>query len=164
MRLLTDAQVLEVSGGLVGEAAARLREALAQAPSLRTVRLDSAGGTIIVAIEMQAAIAARGLDTEVRGTCNSACTVAFLGGKVRHAFVGSQFGFHRASTSGQPLSVADLIVRGLYLHAGVAEDFVDKVLATPFDEMWFPGMAEMRRAGFVSAPNLPQSNLPQSAR
>ena len=145
MRVLADAQVLEISGGLVGATAAKLREALEQSPSVRTVRLDSAGGVIIVAIEMQAAIAARGLETEVRGTCNSACTVAFLGGKVRHAFVGARFGFHRASPAGQPLSVADLIVRGLYLHAGVAEEFVDKVLATPFDDMWFPAMAEMRR-------------------
>ena len=85
---------------------------------------------------------------------NSACTVAFLGGKVRHAFVGARFGFHRASAEGEGPSVADLIVRGLYLHAGVAEVFVDRVLGTPHAEMWFPSLTELRESGFVSTPSL----------
>jgi hypothetical protein len=154
IRVLADAHVVEIAGGLVGATAEKLREVLARVPDVRTVRLDSAGGILAVGIEVQAAIATHGLETEVLGTCNSACTVAFLGGKVRHAFVGARFGFHRASGEGENLSVADLIVRGLYLHAGVAEAFVDRVLATPHAEMWFPSLTELREAGFVSRPAL----------
>lgn len=154
IRLLADARVVEIVGGLVGATAEKLRGVLAQAPDVRTVRLESAGGILAVGIEVQTAIATRGLETEVLGTCNSACTVAFLGGKVRHAFVGARFGFHRASQAGESVSVADLIVRGLYLHAGVAEAFVDRVLATPHDEMWFPSLTELRESGFVSRPAL----------
>ena len=154
IRVLADARVVEIVGGLVGATAEKLRAVLAQAPDVRTVRLESAGGILAVGIEVQAAIATRGLETEVLGTCNSACTVAFLGGKVRHAFVGARFGFHRASAEGEGPSVADLIVRGLYLHAGVAEVFVDRVLGTPHAEMWFPSLTELRESGFVSTPSL----------
>ena len=150
VRVLPGGAVIEVSGPLIGAMGEQLRAALREAPEAKLVRLNSAGGIIATALEIQTAILARGMATEVRHVCNSACTIAFLGGKQRTAVRGARFGFHRASAADASFNSADLMVRGLYLHAGVTEDFVHRALAAPHETMWFPPITAMLKAGFVS--------------
>ena len=151
VRALPGGTVIEISGALIGPLGEQFSAVLEQTPNARRVRLDSVGGVIATALEIQSQILARGLETEVRNICNSACTIAFLGGKRRYAMRGARIGFHRASAADMHVSSADLMVRGLYLHAGVTEDFVAKVLDTPHDSMWFPPIAALLKSGFVSA-------------
>lgn len=150
-RLLAGGAMLEISGPLMGDAARLVRAAMEEAPNLRHVRLASEGGMIGIGIEVQTAIRARGLDTDVRGQCNSACTLAYLGGARRTAASGARFGFHGTEGAGPHALAAHLITRGMYLHAGVPEAFVDRALAVPQSELWFPSMAELLHAGIVSA-------------
>src|ERR1043165_5038765 len=99
VRALPGGTVIEISGALIGPVGEQFSAVLEQTPNARRVRLDSIGGTIATALENQSLIVARGLETEVRHMCNSACTIAFLGGKKRYAMRGARIGFHRASAA-----------------------------------------------------------------
>jgi len=151
VRASPDGTVLEISGPLLGNVGAQVQGALSTSPRVRMVRLDSEGGVIAVGLEVQTAIKQRGLNTDVRGICSSACTIAFLGGVRRSAAQDARLGFHGAGGDDGATLAAQLIVRGLYLHAGLAEGFVDRALATPHDEMWYPSAAELRDAGVLTA-------------
>jgi hypothetical protein len=150
VRVAAAGTAVEVVGALEGEAARRLEAALAAAPGARVVVLESGGGNLAVALEAYRLIRARGLDTAARGVCASACAVAFLAGARRSAAAGTRFGFHRASGAGAAVGVADLVLRGMFRHAGVDEAFTERVLATPHETTWWPERAEVEGAGVLT--------------
>jgi len=86
-----------ISGVISNETVHNLANILARS-RVSVVYFDSPGGDLLAGIEMGALIHALGLSTAVSwtGECESACALAFLGGKIRFE-VGdlSRFGFHR---------------------------------------------------------------------
>jgi hypothetical protein len=148
-----DADELELAGGLRAGVADRVAAAMASAPQLTVLSLDSIGGRIGEARSIGALIHARGLVTEVRGMCLSACTVAFLAGKERVGHVKARFGFHRYAFPG--LSEAEMVKvaeqdRIAFRAAGVSEAFVDKAFSAPNTEMWSPSGDEAMKAGYLT--------------
>lgn len=157
VRVLPSGEDIAITGPVIQGVAAAFRAALARAPKARLVRLESGGGTLDAAIDLYAAIRVHGLETAAQGRCESACTVAFMGGRRRHAAPGSRLGFHRASGAARPeFPLADYIVRGLYVQSGMAEWFADRVMETPHEAMWHPSLEEMRRAGVITDVGIPQ--------
>ena len=150
VRILPGGSDIEIVGTFSLGISQKFAAVLAAAPNARLVRLNSGGGMLSEAMLIQSAIKARGLDTAVHTTCESACTIAYLGGRQRFAAPGARFGFHSTGSTPGELGAAGLMVRGFYAQASLAEDFVDQVMATPVTRMWYPDMPALRRAGVVT--------------
>jgi len=156
VRVLPSGEDIAISGPITQGLGAAFRAALEKAPKARLVRLESGGGTLDVAIDLYAAIRSHGLDTAVQGKCESACTIAFMGGRRRFAAPRARLGFHRASGVDRPeFPMADYIVRGMYVQSGMAEWFADKVMDTPHTTLWHPSLAELQRGAVVTDVGIP---------
>lgn len=138
-------------------------------PAIRTVVLNSTGGSTETGRSMAHIIVKFGLDTEVVGRCLSACTLIFMGGKQRILPKGSVLGFHRSYVEVINLGngkkskslVADEYDRGLdetlanvtfMVERGVDIRFTLKALRYEPADMWLPSRAELTAAGVLTAP------------
>lgn len=156
VRILPSGEDIAVAGSFTDGLGEAFRAVLLRAPKARLVRLESTGGRFDIAIDLYIAIRLRGLDTAVQGTCASACTIAFMAGSRRHAGPAAKLGFHRAASPKEAaFPMVDYMIRGLYLHAGMAESFAERALSTPHAGMWWPKLEEMRRAGVVTDIGIP---------
>ncbi len=157
VRVGPDGDTLYVEGsyGLGGEEL--VRRALDHNPGLRTVVLAGPGGRISVGFELYEMFRERKLATRVDDECASACTFAFLGGVERSISPGGQLGFHRGSFPG--LSDNDMyesnrdLRRFLLIHAKLTPQFVDRVIATPPDEIWVPTPQELLAGRVINRVN-----------
>jgi hypothetical protein len=150
IRVLPDGTVVEISGSFSAAMVPDFVAALAQAPQVRTVRLESPGGYVQPAIAVAKIIRTRGLDTYVVRLCVSACTLAFLGGHQRYLAPDARLGFHQAQAPGVPPEQVDLTMRQAYGGSGLPADFIDHVLQTPPRAMWFPTRDQLRDAGITT--------------
>lgn len=146
----TNGEIIEISGPLRWSVVGRVRDALAQAPNARAIRLDSPGGRIGVGLELHDIVRAHGLDTLVTGGCASACTDVFLAGRRRWAAEDAKLGFHQGAIGGAVSRLIDAGATRLYTNAGVAADFIARVLAVGGGGLWVPQVAELRAARVVT--------------
>lgn len=140
-----DGRSLLLRGSLGSGSAARVRAALAEAPAVQWVRLDSAGGRLLEAETIAAEIQRLGLDTHVEGHCASACTLVLLAGRTRTAAPEAQIGFHRPQFAGvdaQQLGDTPVLLNA-YRSAGLGEAFIERVRRTPSHAVWYPARAEL---------------------
>ena len=136
-------------------------------PDIRTVVLNSDGGSVQVGRAMAETISKFGVDTVVVGRCLSACTDAFMGGKNRGLAKGSALGFHRSyvevpdfdkSSKAIVSEAFDLGVDAalsnvkFMVQRGVDIRFVLKALSHEPVDMWQPSRAELTAAGVLTAP------------
>jgi len=157
VRVSPDGSTLYVEGsyGWGGEGA--VRQALDQNPGIRTVVLAGPGGRIAVGGELYEMFRERKLATRVDDECASACTIAFLGGVDRSISPGGRLGFHRGSFPG--LSDNDLYEtnrdfrRFLLYQAKLTPQFVDRVFATPPDDIWEPTPQELLAGRVITRVN-----------
>ena len=152
VRLSEDGASLYLSGGINEGTADALTSALESAASVRTVVLDSGGGWLREGLAAARVIAARGLDTRVNGECSSACTLMFLAGRARALGVGARVGFHRFS---DPALTADARLdttqtRDVYRATGLSPAFVERVVGTLPDQIWYPTLRELLQAGIAT--------------
>ncbi len=152
VQVLPGGLVAELSGSFSRSVPDMLRSVLDRTPSVRAVRFESPGGDVAAAMEVARILHDRGLDSYVGRGCNSACTLAFLGGRRRYLAEGARLGFHEAWSPGVAPSRLDGLLRDAYAQLGVPGGFIDRVLRTPPDSAWFPTRAELRDAGFESGP------------
>jgi hypothetical protein len=148
-----DGKSLKVTGGMNDGAAEALGRALALAPGVRTVSFNSGGGWIREGRLMATVISERHLATHVDGECSSACTLAFLAGKERTLGSRGRLGFHQVRSIGQTdlARVLDIEqTQEIFRGAGLPSDFIDKVMATPPDKIWYPTQAELLAANVIT--------------
>jgi hypothetical protein len=153
----SDGTTLYVEGsyGLGGEEL--VQQALDRNPGIRTVVLAGPGGRLSVGFDLYDMFRERKLATRVDDDCASACTFAFLGGVERSVSPGGRLGFHRGSFPG--LSDNDLFetnrdLRRFLLHtAKLAPPFVDRIFATPPDEIWEPSPQELLAGRVINRVN-----------
>ena len=102
---------------------------------------------------MANAIQLRRATTFVPTTCVSACTFLFLGGQQRYLAPGAALGFHRAwqAMAGNDGNVQRMNreIRARFAERGIAEDFVQRAMATPGEQLWYPSPAELEAAGVI---------------
>jgi hypothetical protein len=72
-----------------------LLSALQKTPGIKTLELNSQGGSVYGATEMARIVTDFGLDTIVSGECFSSCVTLFLAGESRKMMLGSKIGFHQ---------------------------------------------------------------------
>jgi hypothetical protein len=123
--------------------------ALAAAPGVGTILIDSPGGRLEEGECIAAEVRRRGLRTCAEGDCESAATIVLLSGRQRSVRPGARVGFHSPSLPGAPALVrfaARFQMEFAMRAAGVSEAFVQRTLETPPDSMWYPTRAEMIEA------------------
>lgn len=132
-----------------------LRAALEGHADIRVVELNSDGGLVYAARAIAGVVDEQRLDTRVRETCNSACTLIFAAGDRRALLEGGRLGFHRY---GRPTKFHPIMVDPDDEHAkdirflrerGVSDAFLETVYSTGNAEMWFPDREELVAAGLL---------------
>jgi len=100
-RLIFDGSVEGEDGydGIDYEDATELRALLFEHPEIDLIELRSEGGVVSAALDMAAVIVDFEIDTVVRNSCESACTLVFLAGNNRTLERGGRLGFHSGSWS-----------------------------------------------------------------
>ena len=148
-----DGQIISVDGTIGQGSLDKLQEVLAASPNATTVLLNSDGGREKEAESMSALIRKRQLNTSVEDHCLSACTLVFLGGSKRDVAEDAQLGFHQSTglvktDFEQQIAIQEM--RQSYRALGVREWFIDRIVATPPDSMWYPTKDELKSAGVLN--------------
>ena len=147
--------VVLLSGEIDWAMLAALKSAMEAHPEVAGVDLNSDGGLIYAARTIADLVVQQGLDTRVRGTCNSACTLIFAAGNRRVLPEGAKRGFHRY---GRPTKFHQLLVDPDDEHAkdirffrsrGVSDAFLQTVYSTGNAEIWYPGREELLASGML---------------
>lgn len=145
MTVSADGRAVFATGSMNDGFADALRHALEASPSVAMVALDSVGGWEHEGFAAARLISERRLSTYVEGECDSACTLVLLAGAERVVTESASIGFHSPRPVGgmDPLGGAKAPLRKAYREAGVPAAFVDRALATPFDDMWYPTVEDL---------------------
>lgn len=153
-----DGRRLHVKGALGLGSAAQVRQALASAPHLRWVLLESSVGRLPEAQQVGKLLRARALQTRISTECSGACVYAFLAGTRRQVLPGARLGLQRLSAGVFNPLYQPLLNRsfGAQLAAlGLSAHLVRKTLATPHSSLWVPQPDELAASGLVSVPERP---------
>ena len=96
--LIYDTEVVQNEKiGIVWDDVATLASMLLENQNIKTIQLNSVGGDIESAYYMSDIIIDYDLNTNVIGSCESACTTLLIAGKNRTVQKGSWVGFHQSS-------------------------------------------------------------------
>ena len=144
---------LEFSGGIAPGSFSAFEQAVADHPDVTTVQLDSVGGLFGEARAIARLIEDKGLSTYTNRECVSACALVFMSGKQRLLGAEGKLGFHAATLfeSGEASAAVVEQYRDALLKHGASRQFVDKVLATGREDMWFPDITELKREHIITA-------------
>jgi len=146
-----DGKSILLKGGINDGTGALLSAALDRAPSVTTVVLHSSGGWVREGNIIARVIAERGLNTYVERECTSACTIALLAGRERSGEPNSRVGFHSFRSIGtlesspSPGDIAE--ARETYRRAHISPSFIERIVATPPEKVWYPSQDELFENG-----------------
>jgi hypothetical protein len=141
VRIEVDGRQVVVEGALEFGSTRALRAALDAQPGVRTVRLESRGGRVTEGLALGTLIAARNLDTLVRGECSSACVTAFAGGRQRLIAPTARLGLHSAGGPGSnaaSVAAANRTSDNFMASRGVDLRVLEKGSAVANADIWFP--------------------------
>jgi hypothetical protein len=147
-----DGRTLVLDGRLGIRDAQQVKDALDANPTIRTVVTAGPGGRLGTAYQIYQLIRARRLNTRAIRTCDSACTMMFLGGVQRSLGSAGRLGFHRTSFPGMDeaeLDDGNRYLRDFLFYAGIETSFVRKVMDTPPGSIWVPTPEELLDAGVI---------------
>lgn len=151
--LSDDGHRLQLRGWLAPGDAARVQQAMAAAPAVRVVEVDSPGGRFQEALQLAGVLRGQGWTVRVRGTCRDACTLVLMAGAVRQLMPDAQWGIARpAAVSANPLfkPLVRQRLAALYVAAGIPEPLVKTGMALPHDFHWRAAWDELAAAGVVT--------------
>lgn len=165
--------VMKAEGAIDPGAADRFRAELDQRGEyVKSVTLDSPGGSVSDAISMSALIRERKLDTHVasRGLCASSCPIVFAGGVGRVADKDAIIGVHQVFSGGGPrpspeqaMSSAQTTTARIARHLeqmGIAPGLWLKALETPPDQLSY--LTEKDMSDFrLTTPTIPLASPAQ---
>ncbi len=144
--------------------------------SIKEIELNSAGGDVDAAFYMADLIIDYELDTNVNGTCESACTLMLLAGERRTVERGSWVGFHQSYWDAPYIQgyfernkdskgwsnafefaswmyedTQREVLRNLqyFVERGVDAGFAIKTMQATSDDMWYPRRKELEAAGVI---------------
>lgn len=153
-----DGQRLQLRGWLAPGDAARVQQAMAAAPAVRVLEIDSPGGRFPEARQLAGALRGQGWTVRVRGTCRDACTMVLMAGAVRQLLPDAQWGIALPeAVSSNPLfkPLVRQRLAALYAAAGVPPALVKTGLAMPRDFHWHAAWNELAAAGVASTQPYP---------
>ena len=145
IQVSADGKSVVFKGGINDGAAEALTRALDMAPAVNTVAFSSMGGWVREGNLVANIISQRDLSTYVEGECTSACTIAFLAGRDRVVGPNAHVGFHQFKSVGEPGGDEgdQTMARAVYERAGVSREFINRIVATPSEQVWYPAHNEL---------------------
>jgi hypothetical protein len=153
MRVMRDGTEIEIAGGIKFGLVADFQRVLMASPRIRVVHLHSIGGRVGEAEKLRKEISSRGLITYVSARCESACTLAYAGGRERWISTSGGLGYHGPAFPGLTPEEKSAAVAGwkaLYAGTGISAGLLDRGLAVPSTEMWRPTVQELVAARAVT--------------
>ena len=153
MSVSEDGHRLELRGWLAPGDAARVQQAMAAAPALRVLEIDSPGGRFQEALQLAGALRGQGWTVRVRGSCRDACTLVLMAGAERQLLPDARWGLARpVAVSSNPLfkPLVRQRLTTLYTAAGVPPALVKTGLAVPHDFQWHAAWNELAAAGVAT--------------
>ena len=154
LRILNHATEVELAGGMSLGTANALKTILDATPTIRIVQLNNVGGWISEGDRVRLLIKAHGLSTFTARECDSACLLAFMGGKERYLGTRGRLGFHEASVEGVGGGVAregTERFRRVFLENRIPASFVNRALSTPPSAIWYPTTRELLDGHVITA-------------
>lgn len=140
-------------GAIRGGCAKALERVLSATTQAKVLEVESRGGRISEARRMGRLVREHGLTTYTADFCMSAATLVLISGKERVVAPEAKIGFHAGALPGATLTqriVMRSVMRSNMRSAGVSDAFIDHVLATPSNQIWYPTFKEMREAGVLT--------------
>jgi hypothetical protein len=145
-----DGRTITLEGTMGEGSVEQVQKALDASPEATTLILNSDGGRALVAEELARRVRKRHINTLVQDHCLSACTFVFLAGVKRELDDDADLGFHQPSSEGYLSSQGQrAMIQSMveyYRSVGVRESFIDRVIETPSDDMWYPTRSELEEA------------------
>lgn len=151
--LLPGGKELSFSGGIKYGVAEELARNLTAAPEVRVLHLHSPGGRLRDASKLARLVRQQGLETYVSNECLSACTLVFAAGKRRWLSDAARLGFHGVALPGmaeEERRAGNEEWAAIYRSLGADATFIDKALAVPSGDMWYPTASELLAVKFVT--------------
>lgn len=140
--------------GTFGEASIeKLQTVIDASPNATTLVLNSEGGRETAAEELALRVRQRHLNTLVEDHCLSACTFLFLAGGKREVADDAELGFHQGTVQGASATVQAIFnnqMSDYYRSHGVRQWFIDRIIATPPESMWYPTRDELKEGGVLN--------------
>lgn len=158
VQVSADGRRLQLRGPLSWGSARRVQAALAAAPQVRLVTLESSGGRLDEALRIAALVRQRNLPTRAVGACEGMCPFVFLAGSQRQLLPTARLGLQRQMAGAFNPPYQALVNRDFarVLSAyGFAPHLVTKTLATPPPALWYPERDELAASGLISLPTRP---------
>lgn len=151
VHLLVGGTEMELAGGMPLGTSGAVSKMLNETPGIKVIHLNSSGGRIQEGAWLAKMIKDRHLTTYTSTGCASACTLAFIAGAHRYIAPDALLGFHGVSRTmgGQASWQGNEEMRDLYLDAGLPAAFIDKALATPPSDIWYPTHDELLAAHVI---------------
>lgn len=153
--LSPDGAVVTLSGNIDFGVTRDMKRMLENDPRIGTVSLDSPGGLVSEARGLAKLITRRKLATYVQGSCSSACTQVYISGEPRFLGPDARLGFHSYRLD-SPYSAIFMDPAAeqrndlaLFRDRQVDPEFLERVLNTPHDTMWFPSHDELLESGIA---------------
>ncbi len=153
IRVLHQGTELEILGGVSFGLTDDVQRHLITNPQIRLIHLNSIGGRIAEAQKLHELIVKKKLITYSSRGCQSACTIAFMGGTERYLYKNARLGFHRPTMPGlsdEEIEKSIEPYKADWRIAGVAPAFIEKAFSTPNKKMWEPTPEELLKAGVVT--------------
>jgi len=158
-----DDRTIRITGEFDARLVSEFRGAVARAPNLTTVELQSPGGRVYSGLEIARVIYDLRPNTWITAgsECYSACSIAFLAGKLRLA--DGLLGVHQISGVNDD-SLTQSVISDVFdslRQFGTPDALVSRMLRTPPDEIYVFSADELedlginRRSGDISAEDLP---------
>lgn len=154
----TRTETIRLTGQIEPGITRALQAFLKNRKDARTIILESQGGNVYEGRGLAQTILKAGLATHVTGTCYSACTLAYIGGRTRTLGPNAQLGFHRyrLEITRYHTVVFDIEAeqekdKALFASQSVAAEFIEKIHTTEAGEIWIPDHQELSRARVISA-------------
>jgi hypothetical protein len=146
LKVSKDGQELLISGDFALGLSDEVEKVLKDNANIKVVSMLSDGGRLYEGLKVGKLIKSHNLSTFAYVECDSACTLAFIGGKKRFLRDKGRLGFHR-SDSVDSAAMDFSIMRNWYESQGVQSGFIDKVMQTSSKDIWYPTDAELKEAG-----------------
>jgi hypothetical protein len=148
-----DGRFINLDGTIGLGSLGKLQDAIDASPSASTLILNSDGGREAEAEEMALLVQKKHLNTTVQDHCLSSCTVVFLAGSKREVDEDADLGFHQFTADGLTddgrKRMSQKMVES-YRSLGLREWFIDRIVATPPESMWYPTKDELQKAGVLN--------------
>ena len=136
---------IHLNGYINFKAVDDIRELLESPRNLNVLVINSLGGFIGAAVELGEIVRQKKITVVVGGNCLSGCTLPLVASPEPTIVPGSVVGFHRGGGIGVAEVEAETnrVMKDFYASHGVSQSVIQKVMATPYAEMWTPSLGEL---------------------